>query len=255
MPNIVTYKVALEVASHEAVIRKAYKDSVKVWTWSVGLTAATGHNVERYIDKPASLQKCMNVYVWALKNYAKQVNQAFKGTRLSEAQFAAALSFHWNTGKIKKASWVKHFKAGNMAKAKKGFMLYKIPPEVKGRREKECALFFDGVWSNDGRMTEYVRLTSRYSPVWKSARRIDVTKELGLAFFEANIVRSDHKPRPSAKVTQPTISPPGPEPKQVVVHPIPPIPPTPPTPSNPSKKANLWGMSKRLLGMFSKWRK
>lgn len=33
----VTYRIALEVAYHEALVRRAYKDSVGVWTWSVGL--------------------------------------------------------------------------------------------------------------------------------------------------------------------------------------------------------------------------
>jgi len=46
---VVDYDVAMEVASHEAIIRQAYKDSEGVWIWSVGLTSATGHVVERYI--------------------------------------------------------------------------------------------------------------------------------------------------------------------------------------------------------------
>lgn len=50
----VDYDVALEIASHAAIVPQAYKGNVNVWTWSVGLTSATGHLVERHIDKPSS---------------------------------------------------------------------------------------------------------------------------------------------------------------------------------------------------------
>lgn len=151
-------EVALEVAAHEALIRQTYKDSVGVLTWCVGRTNATGHRVERYIGKPQPVQHCMNVYAWALENYADGVRVAFKGVAITKARFAAALSFHWNTGAIKTATWVKHFRAGNIAAACKAIMNWKTPPEIEGRRKKERALFFDGKWSNDGTMTEYTRL-------------------------------------------------------------------------------------------------
>lgn len=143
MSNQVDFDVAMEVACHEAVIRQGYKDSAGVWTWSVGLTSATGHNVERYIGKPQPLQHCLNVYVWALRRYAEQVNEAFAGHWLSKAQFAAAVSFHWNTGAIKRASWVKLWKAGDVEGARKAIMYWTTPPEVTGRRRKERDLFFD----------------------------------------------------------------------------------------------------------------
>ena len=86
----VDYEIAMEVASHEALIRQTYKDSVGVLTWCVGMTNATGHTVERYINNPASVQHCMNVYTWALENYAEGVRRAFDGHVLIKAQFAAA---------------------------------------------------------------------------------------------------------------------------------------------------------------------
>ena len=178
----VNYNMALEIASHEAIIRQAYKDSAGVWTWSVGLTSATGHNVTRYIDKPQSLRHCLAVYAWALNKYAKQVEEAFAPTKLTEHQFAAALSFHWNTGAIKRASWVKLFKQKRLVEAKKSFLSWNKPAAIIGRREKEAELFFSGKWSNDGGMTEYMRLTANHTPVWSSARRINVEKDLALAF-------------------------------------------------------------------------
>lgn len=176
--NQITLRVALEVVCHEAIIRQAYKDSVGVWTWSAGLTTASGHDVTRYINNPQPMQKCLEVYIGALKRYADDVREAFKGRELTEAQFAAALSFHWNTGAIKRASWVKSWLAGDVAGARKAFMAWRKPPEIIPRREKERDLFFDGKWSNDGTVAEYTRLTSKHTPVWSSMVRRDVRAEL-----------------------------------------------------------------------------
>lgn len=203
----VDYEVAMEVASHEALIRQTYKDSVGVSTWCVGMTNATGHTVERYVGKPASVQHCMNVYAWALENYAEGVRRAFAGHTLTKAQFTAALSFHWNTGAIERAAWVKHWKAGRVAQARKAFMTWNKPKAIIGRREKERDLFFDGKWSNNGTMTEYTRLTKKGTPVWSSAKKIDVSKELAAAFAKPVVVSEDAPRIPDAPVNAPTISP------------------------------------------------
>ncbi|NGO51602.1 lysozyme [Allomesorhizobium camelthorni] len=205
--NRVDYDVAMEVAAHEALIRQAYKDSVGVLTWCVGMTKATGHAVSRYVGKPQTVQHCMNVYVWALTNYAAGVNRAFAGHKLTKAQFAAALSFHWNTGAIERASWVKLFKAGDIAGAKKAFMNWVTPKEITGRRIKERDLFFSGKWSNNGTMTEYTRLTAKMTPVWSSAKRINVSKELRAAFASPVEPVLDRKPNPGSKPLAPTLSP------------------------------------------------
>lgn len=173
MSKPITAKIAAEIGFHEAVIREAYKDSVGVWTWSVGLTNATGHNVERYIDNPQTLEKCFEVYVWALDNYAETVRDVFQGHDMTEEQFGAALSFHWNTGSITSASWCDAWKRGDMTDAERRFMMWKNPPEIIKRREAEADLLFRGQWSGDGTMTEY-GVRSNYSPDWGSAKKIEV---------------------------------------------------------------------------------
>lgn len=202
----VDFDVAMEVASHEALIRQTYKDSIGKLTWCVGMTDATGHTVERYIGKPASLQHCMNIYAWALANYAAGVRRAFAGHKLTKAQFAAALSFHWNTGRIETASWVKLWKQGRVAEAKVAIMEWVKPPELKGRRIKERDLFFDGKWSNTGTMTEYTRVTPKMTPVWSSAKKINVAAELRSAFMVNAPVPLDVPMQPEATVGTPTLS-------------------------------------------------
>ncbi|MFP4045039.1 MAG: hypothetical protein ACLFTP_10825, partial [Rhodosalinus sp.] len=110
---------------------------------------------------------------------------AFSGHDLTEAEFAAALSFHWNTGAIRRASWVKHWLAGDRARARAAILNWKRPPEIIPRRKAEQALFFDGRWSGDGRMTEYTRLSEDYTPDWSSAREIDVRDQVAALLEDA----------------------------------------------------------------------
>lgn len=190
----ITPRVALELASHEGLVRQAYKDSVGVWTWSIGITNASGHNVERYIGKPQTLERCLEVYVWALEKYADDVRKVFKDKPLNEHQFAAAVSFHYNTGGIARASWVKKWLAGDVAGARKDFMNWSKPKEIIPRREKERDLFFDGKWSNNGTVTEYTRVKANGQIDWSSAKRTNIKDEMERVFAH------DEKDTPSNAV-------------------------------------------------------
>ncbi len=175
-------KNILELMHHEAIIQEMYKDSVGVETWSAGLTAASGINVRQYKDNPASLQVCIDAVVDRLRKvYVPRVLAAFKGKILSEAQFAAAMSFDYNTGAITRADWVKHWMNGHTDVAYESIMNWRSPPEIIKRREAERELFFKGVWSQDGKTTVFGVRKPSYTPNWKSARRVDVTAEIKAA--------------------------------------------------------------------------
>lgn len=174
-----TTKIITEIAFHEGIVREAYKDSVGVWTWSVGITSASGHSVERYKGNPQPMAKCLDVYVWLLREkYLPAVMRAFEGHDLTEAQLAAALSFHWNTGAIGRASWVKHFMAGNTAKARSSFMVWRKPIEIIPRRRAECDLFFDGTWAGDGTVLEWTKVSARGRIDWGSGKRVNVSGDI-----------------------------------------------------------------------------
>ena len=176
MTNVVTARAALELAAHEAMCLEAYKDSVGVWTWSVGVTSKSGHAVERYKDNPQPLRRCLEVWLWVLQTYADDVNARFAGHPLTEAQFAAALSFHYNTGAIAAAStsWPRYFMAGEMAKAEASFKEWRNPPEVIARRAAEADLLFRGVWVGDDKVTVYDVSHRTYAPIWSSGRRVAI---------------------------------------------------------------------------------
>lgn len=174
--GLLTARVVMELISHEAIVQEAYKDSVGVWTWSVGLTNASGHIVyPRYKDNPQPIRRCLEIFLWVLReNYIPGVLKAFAGHNLTEAQFAAALSFHWNTGKIGTADWVAKWRRGDIAGARLSFMNWSKPPEIIPRRKKERNLFFDGVWTNDGKATVYPVKKPSYSPDFRHPQRMDV---------------------------------------------------------------------------------
>lgn len=172
--NVLTAPIVLELLAHEGVVQEAYRDSVGVWTWSVGITDASGHKVfPRYKDKPATLERCMEVYLWLLREkYLPAVNKAFGGKDLTEAQLGAALSFHWNTGAIGRATWVKKFLAGDLGEARKRVLDWAHPAELIKRRQAEAALFFDGKWTNNGTALVYQVSKPSYRPV--KPERVDM---------------------------------------------------------------------------------
>jgi len=180
---LLTERVALELIGHEAIVREAYKDSEGVWTWGIGVTSKSGHSVERYRDNPQTIQRCLEIYIWLCRTkYGPEVLAAFRGHALTEAQFAAALSFHYNTGAIARADWVDSWKAGHVQRARAEFMNWRSPPSIIERREKERDLFFDGRWSQDGRSTVYEVVNKpSYSPRWSSVRKVDIRGDLKAA--------------------------------------------------------------------------
>lgn len=208
---VVDARVALEVAYHEALVRQAYRDSGGTWTWSVGLTAATGHKVDRYIDRPQPLQHCMDVYVWALRRYSRQVVDVFRGHQITREAFAGAVSFHWNTGGIRSARWPKLYMSGDHKEAEASFREWnksggKVNAALTRRRADEADLIWRGLWRNDGTMTEIARLTGNHRPDWSSAIRVDVRAALERAFGTDAAPILDVAPQPVAVPDAPTLT-------------------------------------------------
>ena len=145
----ISQRGAIELASHEGVVLEAYLDSKSVWTWGIGVTDASGHKVARYKDKPSTIERAVEVFEWLLDmQYVPDVLDAFEGRVLTEAQLAAAVSFHYNTGAIERATWPRLWLNGKVPEARASFMAWRNPPEIIGRRTKEAALFFDGKWGH-----------------------------------------------------------------------------------------------------------
>lgn len=178
-----TPRIALELLAHEGLVREAYRDSQGIWTWSVGITNASGHRVHpRYQDKPQPIEHCLGVFLWLLRTrYLPPVVAAFGCHEPSEHELGAALSFHYNTGAILRADWCRQFVARDPERARAAFLNWAKPVEVLPRRRRERDLFFDGTWSGDGTVLLYEVAKPSYRPV--RGRRVDIAEVVTRLFL------------------------------------------------------------------------
>lgn len=155
-----TPKIVAYIASEEGLCKEAYKDGGGVWTWALGVTNASGHEVyPRYKDKPQDLAHCFDVSVWLLKEkYLPAIVRA--SPSLNEAQLAAALSFHWNTGRYPK--YADDFSRSTEIRNKGA---------LDKRRAREQALFYKGVWPS--LKCPIYPVSKKYSPVFNKATVVD----------------------------------------------------------------------------------
>lgn len=170
-----------ELFSHEAIVLSPYKDSVGVWTIFVGHTAGAGApdpaKMPKGVERPMS--EAIATFRRDIVKYEAAVSKAVHVT-LKQHQYDALVSFHYNTGAIGKASFVKKLNAGDFAGAAKGMMDWDKPPEIIPRRQKEQLLFRTGEYSSDGRCTVYPA-DAQGRVQWNKGRRVNVAMLLGTA--------------------------------------------------------------------------
>lgn len=126
----------------EGLRTKAYRDSVGVWTIGVGHAATSGLPPIPKAGMVITRQQALDLLATDLARYEVAVNAVLPN--VPQHVFDGAVSFHFNTGAIRKASWVAKYKAGDMAGARKSFMDWRKPPEIIGRRTREAELIFEG---------------------------------------------------------------------------------------------------------------
>lgn len=141
-----SYQGRAFLCREEGVVMTAYRDSEGVWTIGVGHTTMAGPPaVTSHLS--LSLAECFALFERDLIKYEAGVNAALK-VPVPQHVFDAAVSFHYNTGAIGKASWVDSINRGDMNDAAKRFMLYNKPPEIIGRRKRELHLLLTGDYGN-----------------------------------------------------------------------------------------------------------
>lgn len=187
MTDLLTVRVAAELIEHEAIVLESYYDNANPprLTWGIGVTDASGHKVGRYKDNPQTIQRVLEIYLWLLRTvYVPDVLKAFQGYNLTEAEFGAALSFHYNTGAILKTDWVKLVKAGKRKEAREFLETHYLNGgSLTKRRKLEASLFFDGRWTTDFRATVFSVKKPSYTPNWSSAKTVDILEPLKKAML------------------------------------------------------------------------
>lgn len=147
----VSQKGIAALIAHEGIVPGPYLDSVGVWTYGIGHTAAAGYpnpaSLPRGVpaDLDTALAEVFKVFADDLEDYAEAVNRAIR-VPVAQHEFDAAVSFHYNTGRISTATWVKTLNSGDRARAADQIMNWRSPAEIIPRREDEQTLFRDGVY-------------------------------------------------------------------------------------------------------------
>jgi hypothetical protein len=163
----ITPRIAAYCCSVEGIVREAYKDNASppIWTWAGGISTKSGFDVLQYRDKPQSLDVCLRATVDLMRQqYYPCVLSAFAGHALSEIQLAAALSFEWHYGAIRRAKWVGDWCAGKGAESRASFMQWTDRGNALERAKIERAMFFDGVWPADLHAPIYTVAKPSYRP-------------------------------------------------------------------------------------------
>jgi lysozyme len=140
---------AMELIGHEAIVRTRYLDSKKVWTIGDGHTKAAGDPDPKTYTEVMPLKDVFKLFQQDMQKYADDVNAMLK-VPVSQTEFDALVSFHFNTGGIARASLTKSINAGDKKTAAKQFLNWKKPPGVMDRRRKEQKLFATAAYSNGG---------------------------------------------------------------------------------------------------------
>lgn len=138
--------------AEEGVVLRAYLCPAGRWTIGAGLTAASGV-VKPKAGMVITRAEATDLLQRALRqNYEPAVAAVMPGPKQHE--FDAGVSFHFNTGAIRKASWVTLWRkrAGRDA-IKAALMLWtkgggKVLPGLVARRQREAAMLLDGAYAS-----------------------------------------------------------------------------------------------------------
>lgn len=168
-------KGLMALISHEGIVQSRYKDSVGVWTIGVGHTkAAGGINPETFTGK-MTIAEVFNLLRIDVAKYEAEVARALK-VPVNQHQFDALVSWHYNTGAVKKASLIKKLNAGDFEGAARGFDAWVKPAEIKPRRMDEKVLFKSGIYPEP--FATIYPATPQGKVLWSSGKKIDLRKEL-----------------------------------------------------------------------------
>lgn len=163
-----------QLAYHEGIVTRPYLDSVGVWTVGIGHTASAGNPDPRKMprDKDQPMDRIIEIFRSDLRKYEREVNDAAR-VPLEQHEFDALVSFHFNTGGIRRARLTRLLNEGDYPGAAEAFLGWLKPPGIERRRRAEMRLFRDGVYDGDGRATVYPA-NSDGRVLWSKGRKVDV---------------------------------------------------------------------------------
>lgn len=147
----------------EGVVLKAYRCPAGKWTIGGGLTAASGV-VKPHAGLVITSKEARRLLRLALdRNYEPTVREALPDA--NQHEFDGAVSFHFNTGAIQRASWVKAWRARNWPEVRSRLNAWrkgggKVLPGLVSRRAEEYQVIRFGKYRN-GRAAARVAGTAK----------------------------------------------------------------------------------------------
>lgn len=164
-----------EIAGHEGIVLKRYRDSVGVWTVGIGHTVSAGDPDPLDGTQALSVPEVMEIFRRDIAKFEVRVNKAVK-VSLLQHEFDALVSFDFNTGGIYRAKLTQSLNSGNKIAAANGFMGWLKPPEIRRRRTAEMNLFKSGRYG-DGYASIY-EASSSGKVLWNISERVDVLAQI-----------------------------------------------------------------------------
>jgi lysozyme len=186
----------VSLVAHEGIVLSRYKDSVGVFTIGVGHTKAAGGINPETFTGTLTIAQVFDMLKEDIVKYENGVNKAVT-VPLKQHEFDALVSFHYNTGAIGKASFVKKLNAGDRKGAAKGMMDWRKPPEIIPRRTAERDLFLHGKYS--GPFATIYPATSSGAVQWGKGKLVNVRDMLAKP-----VVVDDPGPKPTPITPKPS---------------------------------------------------
>lgn len=149
MSNTTSSRGRAALKHDEGEVLKAYVCPAGRWTIGVGLTKASGV-VEPKAGMVITSDESDRLLTLALqRNYEPAVNAEMPEARQHE--FDGAVSFHFNTGAIARASWVRKWRAKQWSAMRSALAAWnkgggKVLPGLVARREREYQLIRNGIY-------------------------------------------------------------------------------------------------------------
>lgn len=147
------------IEAHEGVVLTAYRCPAGKWTIGAGLTAASGVVTPRagMIITRAEASRLLKLAL--ARNYEPAVRQAMGA--VPDHAFDGAVSFHFNTGAIARASWVGSYKARDWTGVRSRLSLWnksggRVLPGLERRRREEADVILLDTWPRDLRVASGV---------------------------------------------------------------------------------------------------
>lgn len=161
----------IALVGHEAIVLTRYKDSVGVWTIGVGHTAAAGGLNPATFTGTLTIEQAIDLLRTDIAKYEADVNRAVK-VPLTQHEFDALVSFHYNTGAVARAELTKSLNLGNRLRAGREFLNYLKPKAIEGRRRAESKLFVTGVYPPP--VATLYPATAKGAVLWGQGKEVNV---------------------------------------------------------------------------------